>query len=273
MADTLVDRILHPGASAGSTTDARTTPGTGARTTRAAAGWDSNSAGHGSGVAPSADDPVAAVRAAYARAGSRSRKPSERSRGSIDLGGRARPPRAEGMPPGVGLEIGLIVTDRALFGDSDEPAWLGGEVIPAALARGLVAGLPASSKAWVRRLYTRPETGQLVAMDSRRRLFDDNLRRFIVLRDQRCRTPWCDAPIRHADHAQPAARGGPTSADNGDGLSEDCNYVREAPGWHATGSGGGTLTITTPTGHAYASNPPALHRPEHRPRLPATGSE
>jgi hypothetical protein len=84
--------------------------------------------------------------------------------------------------------------------------------------------------AWVRRLYTSPLTGQLVAMDSRRRCFDGQLRRFILTADRTCRTPWCDAPIRHIDHAERAADGGETSAGNAAGLCEACNYAREAPG-------------------------------------------
>jgi hypothetical protein len=195
------------------------------------------------------------------------------------------PPPAVGVPPGVNVQIGLVMTDQALFGRGEEPALLDGEVIPAGVARALLADLPAASKAWIRRLYTRPDSGHLAAMDSRRRVFDDSLRRFILLRDQRCRTPWCDAPIRHADHVRPAARGGPTSAGNGEGLSADCNYVRQAPGWHASiddAASGGTLRITTPTGHTYTSTPPALPRPRPGPGpdpgtdadegLPATGS-
>ena len=54
------------------------------------------------------------------------------------------------------------------------------------------------------------------------------------LRDQRCRTPYCDAPIRHRDHAEPHNRGGPTSALNGLGSCERCNYAKEAPGWRVT---------------------------------------
>ena len=59
----------------------------------------------------------------------------------------------------------------------------------------------------------------------------DRMATFIGLRDERCRTPYCDAPIRHRDHATPHARGGPTTADNGLGLCERCNYVKEAAGW------------------------------------------
>mgnify|MGYP006177977773 CR=1 FL=1 len=40
-----------------------------------------------------------------------------------------------------------------------------------------------------------------------------------------------DAPIRHADHIVRATDGGETSADNGQGLCERCNYVKESPGW------------------------------------------
>ena len=40
------------------------------------------------------------------------------------------------------------------------------------------------AKAWVRRLYTNPATGELVAMDSRRRLFTGQLRQFLIIRDQ-----------------------------------------------------------------------------------------
>ncbi|HEY4315215.1 MAG TPA: HNH endonuclease, partial [Actinomycetes bacterium] len=87
------------------------------------------------------------------------------------------------------------------------------------------------------------------------------LREFLVLRDQTCRTPWCDAPIRHGDHIVSRARGGPTSAANGQGLCEACNYTKEAPGWQARPTdhsrpGGHQVEITTPTGHQYVSRPP-----------------
>ncbi|MGH8971552.1 MAG: HNH endonuclease, partial [Actinomycetes bacterium] len=104
-----------------------------------------------------------------------------------------------------------------------------------------------------------PDTGRLVAMDSRRRTFPAPLRRFLVLRDQTCRTPWCGAPIRHADHVQPAHADGPTSTANGQGLCEACNHTKQAPGWHTRpgpGGAGHTVTITTPTGHTYTSRPP-----------------
>ena len=108
---------------------------------------------------------------------------------------------------------------------------MGGGPIPAGLARDLVAD---AARVWVRRLYASPVDGTLVAMDSRRRVFDGKLRQFLVTRDQTCRTPWCDAPIRHADHITAAADHGTTSAVNGQGLCEACNYTKALPGWTAT---------------------------------------
>ena len=51
-------------------------------------------------------------------------------------------------------------------------------------------------------------TGELVAMDSRARIFPPGLRRLIQTRDDTCRTPYCDAPIRHLDHIIPWHHGG-----------------------------------------------------------------
>ena len=87
--------------------------------------------------------------------------------------------------------------------------------------------------AWLRRLYTTPDRSSLVAMDSRRRTFTGGLRRFLVLRDQVCRTPWCDAPIRHLDHVRSDIEDGETSAGNAQGLCESCNYTKQIAGWLA----------------------------------------
>lgn len=95
-------------------------------------------------------------------------------------------------------------------------------------------------------------------MDSTRRCFTGNLRRFLILRDQTCRTPWCDAPIRHLDHVTPSTAGGPTSADNAQGLCEACNHAKEGPGWQARPGPDGLVETTTPTGHRHPSRPPAL---------------
>ncbi len=113
---------------------------------------------------------------------------------------------------------------------------------------------------WVRRLYTAPGAGQLLGMDSRARLMPAGLQRVIQARDQLCRTPWCDAPIRHHDHVVPWRNAGDTSEINGQGLCEACNLAKEADGWHAQTVPGPRHTVetTTPTGHTYQSTAPAL---------------
>ena len=127
------------------------------------------------------------------------------------------------------------------------------------------------AEVFLRRLYTAPESGQLVAMDSQRRTFSGGLRRMIVIRDGTCRTPFCGAPIRHLDHATPFREGGPTSYQNGSGLCVRCNLTKEHPGWRHEATAE-SLTVTTPTGHRYTrptapllppppESPPALAGP------------
>lgn len=96
----------------------------------------------------------------------------------------------------VPVQINLIMTDRTLLTGDTEPAHLQGfGPLPATHARRLIKQAPADVRR-VRRLFTAPESGQLVAMDSKARRFPAALADFLVIRDQTCRTPWCDAPIR-----------------------------------------------------------------------------
>ena len=146
--------------------------------------------------------------------------------------------RTTGTPGGItGVEIQLVITDRTLFQADSEPARLPGYgTVPAGWARSLINGTTpdpgvtgsaddTAFRLWLRRLYTHPGTGELIGMDSRARLFPPGLRRFIQARDDTCRTPFCDAPIRHLDHIVPHNDGGPTTTDNGAGLCEACNHT------------------------------------------------
>lgn len=161
------------------------------------------------------------------------------------------------------IAVNLVLTDETLLGGGSVPADLSGYgPIPAAVARAMVFSAVSDrrSRATLRRLYAHPRSGALVSMESRARLFPRGLAAFIELRDGRCRTPYCDAPIRHRDHAQPWARGGTTSAVNGLGECELCNYAKEAPGWRVTTSTDEnhthTAEFTTPTGATYRSTAP-----------------
>lgn len=172
--------------------------------------------------------------------------------------------RVTGRPADVPepVAVGLVLSDQTLFGDDENPAVVEGYgPVPASVARSLVSDAVADerSRATLRRLYRHPASGALAAMESRSRLFPKALAQFIGLRDQTCRTPYCDAPIRHHDHARPHAGGGPTSALNGLGECERCNYVKESPGWSVTTTdenGVHTAEFVTPTGAVYRSTAP-----------------
>jgi hypothetical protein len=214
------------------------------------------------------------------------------------------PATADAMP----VEVQVVVTDRALLSGDGAPATVAGYgSVPAEWLRRLLrsrartaetpeqadstdadradgdtakavatADVAAQAQVWLRRLFTHPADGTLVAMDSQRRVFDGRLRRFLLARDGGiCRMPGCGAPIRHVDHVKPYAEGGPTNAANAQGLCVRCNLVKELLGWHArvveppgaqsigaqsAGDQPHTVEITTPTGQRYRSNaPPVVH--------------
>ncbi|HEY9310753.1 MAG TPA: DUF222 domain-containing protein [Williamsia sp.] len=171
---------------------------------------------------------------------------------------------AEGTP----ITVNLVMSDAALLGDSDEAAFIEDHgPFPAGIARHLIATAAGrDTRLAVRRLFTKPATGALVAMESAARAFPKALALLIRLRDQVCRTPFCDAPVRHVDHVKPHAEGGSTNADNGQGLCEQCNYAKQAPGWrsaiHPSPAGRHSVGLTTPTGHQHISTAPRLPQPD-----------
>ena len=139
--------------------------------------------------------------------------------------------RVTGRPAGTPepVAVNLVLSDETLLGGDNTPAVVEGYgPIPAGVARSLVdaAVTDDRSRATLRRLYRHPRSGALVAMESQSRCFPRGLAKFIGLRDLSCRTPYCDAPIRHRDHAQPRNRGGPTSARNGLGMCERCKLCQ-----------------------------------------------
>jgi hypothetical protein len=186
--------------------------------------------------------------------------------------------RAELVP----LRVDLIITDQALTdtgAQANEPATVSGYgPMPAPVARDIIArtatggqssrteGSPgqvspgggssgeaaAQGLVALRRLFTDP-AGRLVSMETQNRFFTSAMGEFVRLRDQRCTTPFCGAPIRNIDHLVSVANGGPTSLVNAGGLCESCNLAKEAPGWTVTRMPDGTITVTMPTGHDTAT--------------------
>ncbi|MBJ7338263.1 DUF222 domain-containing protein [Mycolicibacterium sp.] len=185
--------------------------------------------------------------------------------------------RITGRPADVPVPVAveLVITDESLLGGDQTPARVPGYgPIPAAIACRLAADAAGDerSTATVRRLYRHPKSGALVAMESRARAFPTGLARYIALRDDTCRTPYCDAPIRHLDHAADHAAGGATSDLNGRGTCEACNYTKQAPGWRTTTrrdeDGTHGCQVVTPTGARHSSKAPPLpgrlgRRPSH----------
>lgn len=187
----------------------------------------------------------------------------------------------------VPLRISLVMTDRTLLAGDAEPAVLPGYgTVPADFARELIdralagpdghpgsvrpegtAPLKSRERIWLERLYTAPGAGQLIAMDSKARLFPAAMARFLRLRDHTCRTPYCDAPTQHIDHVVPAAQGGPTTIENGQCLCALCNLTKESPGWrHTTTDPGPTREVQAPPVTRRITDGRARSRPQPQPR-------
>ena len=164
----------------------------------------------------------------------------------------------------VDVEVQIMVpVDNLLDPDLAEPAeMLGFGPIPAGLADEIIGCT--GGRRWWRRLFTAPARdgngSMIVGGDPAARRFTGWLAKLLALRDRCCREPFCTAPIRHLDHIVPARDGGPTSFENGRGVCEHHNYLREMPGWRiqrVSEPGERHTTITTTrTGHHYLSRAP-----------------
>lgn len=181
--------------------------------------------------------------------------------------------REDAMDPTM-LDIGMIITDRALIdpgaGDIAQIEGYGPVPVdcvredlraalrePADLQDGPIGPDGPDLRAVLRRLYTHPTTGELVAVESKARAFPKAMARFLAWRDTVCRGPHCNAVIRQSDHIRSIARGGKTSIDNGQGLCAACNLkeqmAREIERSQGSGhrvrwtSNAGLTRTTTPT--------------------------
>jgi Domain of unknown function (DUF222)/HNH endonuclease len=167
----------------------------------------------------------------------------------------------------LNIELQLMMPLDALINSDDPSAAVipGYGPLPHELAWEILT--TSQGRKWWRRLFTAPTTdgnrrGPIVGGDPNRRCFDGWLAKVIKLRDQTCRDPFCDAPIRHIDHITRHSDGGPTTLENGRGACARGNLVREMPGWRIKlidcGLHGGPhkIIITTPTGHHYLSRAP-----------------
>ena len=187
----------------------------------------------------------------------------ERSRGQIMADTLVRRVLSPGeADPSVRLVINVVVPDSVLLGDDDGFGWVEhyGPVPGDLLREWIAANAEQGVDQWVRRLYATPANRRAGSHGLVGRRFEGGLADYLRLRDRRCRTRWCGAPVRHLDHAKDHADGGETSATNGQGLCEACNYAKQALGWSARPRPGPRHTIetVTPTGHRYLSTAPPL---------------
>ncbi len=202
-----------------------------------------------------------------------------RSRGQVMADTLVQRLTGQQEPDAVPVAVNLVISDASLLGAGHEPAAVldsrgaGYGTVPAQVARELVAHGIDTGEAWVRQLYADP-AGRLVAATSSRRFFADGLAALLRARDQGiCRTPYCDAPVRHLDHVVEHGQDGATDLANGQGLCESCNQAKNVPGWsqrvlHTGIDPGGTaphtVLTTTPTGHTYRSSAPPSPAPARR---------
>jgi hypothetical protein len=121
-------------------------------------------------------------------------------------------------------------------------------------------------RAWFARLRAPAHPDELASLTSPQRCARGLLRLLVILRDQRCRAPWCTAPIRHLDHTTPHRDRPVTDAAGLAGACAGHNLAKEDPGHTVTVAEDGivavhphTITWATPTGHTYAGvAPPVL---------------
>ncbi|WP_226352508.1 DUF222 domain-containing protein [Pseudonocardia sp. ICBG601] len=173
--------------------------------------------------------------------------PLTRSRGQIMADTLVERVTGQATATAVNLEVQVTVPVQALLDPTPSP-------LPAEIpGLGPVpVELLATSEgtASLRRLLT--DQGLVIGGDSRQRTFTGLLATLVKARaNNRCTEPYCDAPLRHIDHIHRHTDGGHTELDNGRGLCEFHNHIREQPGWHVTRTPDGTVLTTTPTGHTY----------------------
>ncbi len=171
--------------------------------------------------------------------------PLTRSRGQVLADTLIERLTGQATATAVNLEVQVTVPVQALLDPTSPlPAEIPGlGPVPVELLA------TSDGTASLRRLLT--DQGLVIGGDSRQRTFTGLLATLVKARaGNRCTEPYCDAPARHIDHIHRAADGGRTELQNGRGVCEFHNHIREQPGWHVARGPDG-VTTTTPTGHTY----------------------
>jgi hypothetical protein len=147
--------------------------------------------------------------------------------------------------------VQITVPVLTAAGRGAEPALLAGYgPVDPETARRLMGNCPG----W-ERVMTSPVTGCVLAVDRYRPTED--MKRFLRVRDERCRFPGCRQPVWRCDldHTIDAARGGPTAHCNLAHLCRRHHVLKHNSGWRVRQLDGGVLEWTSPTGRIYTDLP------------------
>jgi hypothetical protein len=151
--------------------------------------------------------------------------------------------------------VRVTVPVLSLLGESDEPATLDGYgPIPLGVAEQLTASAPT-----VTRILTHPETGTVLSVGRSSYAVPADLRRFVQLRDARCRFPGCERGAARCDidHTRAWEHGGTTSHDNLACLCRAHHRLKHLTTWRVTRppDGGNALVWTSPLQRTAVDDP------------------
>lgn len=162
---------------------------------------------------------------------------------------------ADVIRPSVHVTVPVLT----LLGANEAPAVLDGYgPISADTARRIASRAPSFT-----RILTHPETGVVLSVGRDSYAVPADLKRFVRLRDGRCRFPGCNRAARDCelDHTVPWAHGGETAHDNLAALCAHHHHLKHETAWSvervSDGLNGraGTLSWTSPTGRMYVTEP------------------
>ena len=180
--------------------------------------------------------------------------------GSLDLGDPLKRPIEE--------RLAEFLDDHSDHGDCDHDR---GECRRCEFTTGEKATLAFAAAmlctGWVRRVIRDPDTGVIVDVGRRHRLFSRTQRRMLVYRDRGCVFPGCDRGPRWCDahHLKPWDEGGLTDLINGVLLCRRHHRMIHQ-GWKlARDAATGIVTATSPDGRTFTREPdPPGRRPPVR---------
>ncbi|MHA6667916.1 HNH endonuclease signature motif containing protein [Homoserinimonas sp. A447] len=152
--------------------------------------------------------------------------------------------------------MAIVIPALTLLGEGDEPATLAGAgPIGLAEAKLLAAQVPSMV-----RILTHPTSDLVLSVDTYRP--SEKLRRFLRIRDGRCRFPGCTRPPNRCDldHTVAADVGGPTTVDNLAHLCRGDHTLKHHGGWSVKQLAPGVLEWTSPNGYVHTDKPdPTVH--------------